>query len=77
MNKKAKEEEEKEVAGCVEKRMPSCDDDCHASCNTDKMNTCLDNLGSTSDATADFCTDFWHLLHESSEIDPETGRPII
>jgi len=77
VSEKTKEKEEKQVAACVEKKKPTCDEDCHASCNTDKMNTCLGNLGSTSELTSEFCTDFWQLLHESSEVDPETGNPIV
>jgi hypothetical protein len=73
---KVKDKEKEEVDKCVEEKTPKCDDDCHASCNTEKMNKCLDNLGSTSALTTEFCTDFWHLLHESSAVDPETGNPI-
>lgn len=77
VSEKVKEKEESAVSECVEKKKPTCDDDCHNSCNTGKMNKCLDNLGSTSEATGDFCKDFWQLLHESSEVDPETGKPLV
>lgn len=73
----SKEKEKEEVEKCVEEKMPTCDEDCHGSCNTDKMNTCLDNLGSTAELTTEFCSDFWRMLHESSEVDPVTGNPIV
>jgi len=76
VSEKAKAMEKTEVGACVTKKKPTCDEDCHASCDTGKMNKCLDNLGSTTEVTEEFCTDFWHLLHESSEVDPETGNPI-
>jgi len=66
------------VDDCVKETEPKCDEECHDEwCNTKEMNTCLDNLGSTSELTGEFCTDFWHLLHESSAVDPETGNPIV
>jgi len=78
VEEKVETERETFVDKCVADTEPTCDNDCHEKwCNTDKMNTCLDNLGSTSDVTEEFCTDFWHLLHESSAVDPETGNPIV
>jgi len=75
---KVAEKETEEVAICVTDKMPTCQDDCKKSwCNINKMNKCLDNLGSTSEVTGEFCKDFWQLLHESSEVDPETGKPIV
>jgi hypothetical protein len=76
VSSKAKEKEEESVNKCVDEKKPTCDDDCHASCDTGKMNKCLENLGSTAELTTEFCSDFWHLLHASSEVDPETGNPI-
>eukprot|EP00747_Dinoflagellata_sp_TGD_P194125 gnl/TRDRNA2_/TRDRNA2_61183_c0_seq1.p1 gnl/TRDRNA2_/TRDRNA2_61183_c0~~gnl/TRDRNA2_/TRDRNA2_61183_c0_seq1.p1 ORF type:complete len:448 (-),score=156.02 gnl/TRDRNA2_/TRDRNA2_61183_c0_seq1:201-1451(-) len=71
------EMEEKEMDECIDKRTPTCDEDCHGKCKVDKMNKCLDDLKSDDDPTEMFCTDFWRLLHESSEVDPTTGRPIV
>jgi len=78
VEEKVDEAAETFVDECVAETTPKCDEECHDKwCNTDEMNTCLDNLGSTSELAGEFCTDFWHLLHESSAVDPETGDPIV
>jgi len=75
---KVEEESETFVGDCVKETKPICQEECHDKwCNTGEMNTCLENLGSTAELTGEFCTDFWHLLHESSAVDPETGDPIV
>jgi len=65
------------VDKCAASRMPKCDEECHQNCAVDKMNTCLDNMKSEDNPNADFCSDFWDLLHDSSQIDPSTGAPIV
>jgi len=65
------------VQDCVSKLTPKCTQECHSDCEVDSLVTCMDNLKSDHDATEDFCTDLWKLLHESSEVDPETGDPIV
>lgn len=74
---KLAEKEKETVASCKEERGPKCTDECHAKCNVEKMNGCLKNLESDYDPTEMFCKDFWQLLHESSEVDPVTGNPIV
>lgn len=65
------------VSKCEGELGPKCDKDCHDACDVADMNKCLGNLEGQGDPTADFCTDFWRLLHESSEMDPVTGNPIV
>lgn len=65
------------LADCKKEKSKSCGEDCREGCQVDKMLECLDNVGSDSGATEDFCKDFWQLLHESSEVDPVTGNPIV
>lgn len=65
------------VETCKTDDVPVCKKDCSGLCKVDKMKTCLTNLESKHDPAADFCKDFWTLLHESSEIDPESGQPIV
>jgi hypothetical protein len=62
---------------CEEEKKESCPKECGAKCNTEKLADCLEGLESESDAAEVFCTDFWKLLHSSSQIDPETGNPIV
>mmetsp|Transcript_91585 Transcript_91585/g.262363 ORF Transcript_91585/g.262363 Transcript_91585/m.262363 type:complete len:418 (+) Transcript_91585:99-1352(+) len=62
---------------CNSDLTPKCLEDCGKKCDVATMQTCLTNLKSKSDPAEEFCTDFWKLLHESSEIDPITGDPIV
>lgn len=71
----AKETEEMEK--CEKETGPKCLKKCKDDCDVKDMNGCLANLGDQGDPTADFCEDFWRLLHESSERDPVTGNPIV
>lgn len=64
------------VDKCKTDLPPKCKADCKKSCEVDKMQSCLSNL-SDDDPSEAFCTDFWHLLHESGEVDPMTGDPIV
>lgn len=72
-----KEKEEKAEKKCISETTPTCKDDCAAKCQVGKMNKCLDTLSQKDDPTKMFCQDFWRLLHESSEVDPVTGNPIV
>jgi len=75
---KALETKEKdEVAKCEGDLTPKCPEDCKKKCDTEKMGQCLANLESDTDPAEEFCKDFWRLLHESSEVDPITGNPIV
>lgn len=76
-SEKLGEKETEAIASCKEERTPKCNEECHGKCNVDKMNNCLANLESDHDPAEHFCKDFWQLLHESSEIDPVTGSPIV
>mmetsp|Transcript_79056 Transcript_79056/g.149107 ORF Transcript_79056/g.149107 Transcript_79056/m.149107 type:complete len:441 (+) Transcript_79056:100-1422(+) len=71
----AKETAEK--AACATATKTECDEECANSCQVDKLVACLDELKTDFDVTEHFCTDFWKLLHESSEVDPITGDPIV
>lgn len=71
---KAQEDHMKE---CEADRAKSCPGDCKSKCKTDKLHTCIGNLKSDHDPAGDFCEDFWTLLHDSSEVDPVTGDPIV
>jgi len=71
----AKETETKEQ--CKTDLAPKCVDECKKTCQVDKMNQCLTNLADTGDPAEMFCTDFWKLLHDSTEVDPLTGDPIV
>lgn len=71
----AKETEASEK--CVADKTPKCPETCAAKCPVDKLEGCLKNLESEGDVAKDFCEDFWSLLHESSEVDPVTGNPIV
>lgn len=73
---KMKEAEESQVKECVGKGKPKCDEDCHGKCDIGKMKGCLKNLEQDSDPVKELCTDFWHLMHETSAVDPTTGDPI-
>lgn len=67
---------EKEAEGkCISKKTPTCKEDCQGSCEVTKMNECLMKLNAKDDPGKLFCTDFWDMLHTSSEIDPVTGDP--
>jgi len=69
--------EQSEQAKCEEEKKESCPKECGAKCDTEKLADCLGGLESENDAAEVFCTDFWHLLHSSSQLDPETGNPIV
>lgn len=72
--KKKEEDAEKK---CISEETPTCKKDCSAKCEVGKMNACLKTLEQKDDPTKLFCVDFWNLLHESSEVDPVTGNPIV
>ena len=55
VSERTKPKEEEQVAACVEQEAPTCDKDCRAACNTDRMNTCLEKFGSTSEFTIVIC----------------------
>jgi len=61
---------------CISDTTPTCKKDCGGKCQVAKMNACLLMQSNKADPTKLFCTDFWNLLHRSSEIDPITGNPI-
>lgn len=61
---------------CIDKRTPTCKKDCNASCEVNKMNTCLAKLKTKDDPGKLFCKDFWSMLHSSAEVDPVTGMPV-
>jgi len=61
---------------CISDTTPTCKKDCGDKCQVGKMNKCLLMQSNKDDPTKMFCTDFWDLLHRSSEIDPVTGNPI-
>jgi len=69
------QKETEEASKCLSEMTPKCSDECHAKCNTVALHECLSNLKTDNDATELFCKDFWHLLHESSELDTATGDP--
>lgn len=69
--------ETEEMDACVAEKGPKCTEDCNKDCDVAKMNDCLGKLESENDAGEMFCSDFWRLLHESSEVDPSTGNPIV
>mmetsp|Transcript_79370 Transcript_79370/g.246154 ORF Transcript_79370/g.246154 Transcript_79370/m.246154 type:complete len:426 (-) Transcript_79370:49-1326(-) len=71
----AKETAEK--SKCESERTTACPKDCLAKCNVAALSKCLGNLKSSHDEAEMFCEDFWRLLHESSEVDPVTGDPIV
>eukprot|EP00929_Paragymnodinium_shiwhaense_P031414 TRINITY_DN17601_c0_g1_i1.p1 TRINITY_DN17601_c0_g1~~TRINITY_DN17601_c0_g1_i1.p1 ORF type:complete len:435 (-),score=179.99 TRINITY_DN17601_c0_g1_i1:152-1405(-) len=73
LEEKQKGEEEK----CIGEKTPKCPEDCAAKCPVDKLEGCLKNLEGSGDASEAFCEDFWNLLHQSSEVDPVTGNPIV
>lgn len=62
---------------CETEKKESCPKDCGEKCNTEKLVDCLEGLETEGDETEMFCTDFWKLLHDSSQIDPATGNPIV
>jgi len=64
-------------AKCSSERGATCPHDCRGKCDVEKLGTCLGNLQSDGDVAGQFCEDFWHLLHDSSEVDPLTGNPIV
>jgi len=66
-----------EQTKCEAEMGPKCQKKCKDNCDVTDMNGCLANLGGQGDPAADFCKDFWHLLHESSEVDPVSGDPIV
>lgn len=71
----AKEKESEET--CIADKTPKCPETCAAKCPVDKLEGCLKNLEGSGDAAKSFCEDFWELLHQSSEVDPVTGNPIV
>lgn len=60
---------------CVDERKPTCKADCGKKCQITKMNDCLKAQQTKDDPGKLFCEDFWHMLHTSSETNPETGDP--
>lgn len=70
-----KEKESKDE--CEKDKKESCPKDCGKKCDTEKLADCLEGLESENDAAEMFCTDFWKLLHSSSQVDPESGEPIV
>lgn len=68
--------ETEELDACIAEKGPKCTEDCNKDCNVEEMNACLGKLDN-HDTSEMFCQDFWHLLHESSEVDPTTGNPIV
>lgn len=74
---KLEEKETEATTACTKEVGPKCKDDCKANCDVAGMNKCLGNLESTNDEAEMFCKDFWHLLHDSAELDPMTGDPIV
>eukprot|EP00428_Durinskia_dybowskii_P031783 CAMPEP_0170242996 /NCGR_PEP_ID=MMETSP0116_2-20130129/21271_1 /TAXON_ID=400756 /ORGANISM="Durinskia baltica, Strain CSIRO CS-38" /LENGTH=432 /DNA_ID=CAMNT_0010493845 /DNA_START=44 /DNA_END=1342 /DNA_ORIENTATION=+ len=64
------------VTECEGKLGKTCPEDCASQCKVPEMAKCLQDLSGTDPAEA-FCDDFWRLLHESSEVDPMTGNPIV
>lgn len=64
-------------AACEAELAPKCSKECSDKCQVPKLRPCLENLKSESDPAEEFCTDFWKLLSESSEVDPVTGDPIV
>lgn len=65
------------MTDCTAETTPTCTSDCEKSCKVEELSTCLDNLKSEHDPATDFCEDFWNLLHDSAEVDPVTGDPIV
>eukprot|EP00927_Polykrikos_kofoidii_P033803 TRINITY_DN2864_c0_g1_i1.p1 TRINITY_DN2864_c0_g1~~TRINITY_DN2864_c0_g1_i1.p1 ORF type:complete len:437 (+),score=99.41 TRINITY_DN2864_c0_g1_i1:84-1394(+) len=65
------------MIACTNEKTPKCPTECKATCPVDKLDGCLSNLKNTGDATKEFCEDFWDLLHDSAEVDPVTGNPIV
>lgn len=62
---------------CLSEKSTSCNADCHQKCQVDEMMQCLAETKAEADPADDFCKDFWRLLHETSEVDPVTGNPIV
>jgi len=65
------------LSKCEEEKKESCPKDCGKKCDTEKLVDCLEGLETENDETEMFCTDFWKLLHSSSQVDPESGEPIV
>jgi len=76
MDKELTKREGEAEKKCIAKKGPACAGDCKGKCEVGKMNKCLLKLNSKDDPGKLFCTDFWHLLHTSAEVDPVTGNPI-
>jgi len=74
---KLEEKKIAEMSACEALKTPACSKDCAARCNVAAMTKCLGGLASKNDEAKMFCSDFWRLLHESSEVDPATGDPIV
>eukprot|EP00932_Pfiesteria_piscicida_P019988 SRR837773.6809.p2 GENE.SRR837773.6809~~SRR837773.6809.p2 ORF type:complete len:299 (+),score=124.41 SRR837773.6809:131-898(+) len=62
---------------CEAELTPKCPEDCAEKCKAAELHSCLAGLQSESDPAEEFCVDFWKLLHETSEVDPVTGDPIV
>merc|ERR1712008_278546 len=75
--KTLKEQEDKAMDKCKKTQGPKCDKKCKEACDTKAMGKCLKNLESKTDEAEIFCKDFWKLLHDSAEMDPMTGDPIV
>lgn len=76
MGKKMKAAQKEAEGKCTAAKKESCPKDCKASCQVDKLESCIGDL-KTEDPAKMFCLDFWTLLHDSSEVDPVTGNPIV
>mmetsp|Transcript_30462 Transcript_30462/g.45965 ORF Transcript_30462/g.45965 Transcript_30462/m.45965 type:complete len:421 (-) Transcript_30462:68-1330(-) len=67
----------KTVSACEKDLAPTCQKDCSNKCKTSELYSCLQGLKSEMDPAEMFCADLWKLLHESSDVDPITGDPIV
>jgi len=66
-----------DMSSCMGKKMPACQTGCHNKCKVYEMTKCLaQGKQGAAKFGADFCLDFWTLLHASSEIDQITGDPL-
>lgn len=68
---------EEELKTCVKEGQPQCKKDCAKTCEVDRMNACLDKADIYGNPTQDYCSSMWKFLHESSDVDPVTGMPIV
>lgn len=77
-DKKVKKKLEEYLGKCKDKEGgDGCKDLCKERCDVSKVDSCNSNAEGSDDVTKSFCTDFWSLMHKSSEVDPTTGAPIV